>query len=86
MEMIKALDMRLGDTVRPVESSSLFMTSVVKTISADGVTLFRPYASCISDIAYIGNKVICMVGIEEYTISMLSQQVFYVERRSPEIK
>lgn len=62
-----AHDMLLGDTVEMVEERPRPWSScIVKQVTDEEVTLFRPYGVT-ADFSYTGG-VICYVGVEEYKV------------------
>lgn len=63
---VKAKDLKLADTVT-VSSFGEWTKAIVKQVTADEVTLFRPYGTT-ADFSYTGG-VICFIGIEEYKVS-----------------
>ena len=74
-------DMQLGDTVRYTPFGSAWNIAIVKQVTADEVTLFRPYGTT-ADFSYTGG-VICYVGIETCTVPRNSDaQYELLERRT----
>ena len=63
---IRTDELQLGDMVtqNPYQRGAPWSTCIVKQISDDEVTLFRPYGTT-ADFSYTGG-VICYVGIEEF--------------------
>jgi hypothetical protein len=91
-DTIKPADMQLGDTVEPKGNSMDFGTSIVRAIAGDSICLYRPYAHCDNfSCAYThnayspyeekGERVICYVGIEEYTINRQDDREYILHYR-----
>lgn len=64
MTKTKAADMRLGDIVSTFDGP--FNTSIVAKVTADMVTLQRPYMRA-NEAAY-GEQVTCFTGIETFAL------------------
>lgn len=78
MTIIRAMDMQLGDVIRPFDSGNPgpWTSAIVKRITDDSIVLFRPYGVS-ADFSYTGG-VICYTGIEEYTIARKSMSAEWV--------
>lgn len=79
-EKIQARDMQLADTVR-YEPFGVWNTAIVKQVTPTEVVLFRPYGTTF-DFEYTGG-VICLTGVEEYTIPRSSDaQYVLLDRKT----
>ena len=84
MTKIKAADMRLGDIVSTFDGP--FNTSVVAKVTADMVTLQRPYmradaASFGKPESAYGEQVTCFTGIETFALWRSSDVAYTVWQR-----
>lgn len=78
--LIKARDLQLADEIRSGLGCDGWDTAIVKQVTDDSITLFRPYGHH-ADFSYTGG-VICYIGVEEYTIARDSDVEYYVYRRT----
>lgn len=70
-------ELRLGDTVELFDGP--YGTAIVKQITANEVTFYRPYGHC-ENWSYVAG-VICYVGVEEFSRSRLGRETIKVWRR-----
>jgi len=73
---VKASELNLGDTVELFEGP--FSFAIVKKISHDLVWFYRPYATTANDVAYAGNQLICLMGVEEFAVSRQGSTTYKV--------
>jgi hypothetical protein len=74
-------ELRIGDVVNAFDGP--FGTAIVKNITENTVTFFRPYGTN-SDVAY-GDGLICYTGIETFSRGLPSEQTIFVyQRPNPE--
>lgn len=76
-------DLRVGDVVKQFEGP--FGTAIVRKVTADSVTFFRPYGTT-AGFVYGGGQTICYHGMEETTFALDSKAVFHVYQRDHEEK
>ena len=79
MQTLKANELRLGDIVNCFDGE--FSTAIVKQITENSVTFYRPYATTANNVVYAGNRMICLVGIEEFSRPLTDSSTFQVLRR-----
>lgn len=78
--IINTDQLKLGDTVEQIPlGSRAWGACIVKKITDDEVTLFRPYGTT-ADFSYTSG-VICYVGIEEYNVHRRSVTKWLLHRR-----
>jgi hypothetical protein len=65
---MKANELQLGDVVTAFynENPGPWSTAIVKKVTDDSITFYRPYGTK-ADFSYTGG-VICYMGLEEYTV------------------
>lgn len=89
-EKMKARELQVGDVVEPLHNDfrnlypnkGPWRTQIVKQIDTSVITLFRPYGTTLN-FTYSGG-IICLMGIEEYHVSVESQIEFLVYERKEE--
>lgn len=79
-DMVFVRDLRLRDVVR-FTGLDAFGDGVVRQITDDTVTIFRPYATT-ADFSYTGG-VIPYIGIEEVKLSVVDTRPILRIRREP---
>lgn len=73
-------ELKLGDVVTDAVKHSPWGTAIVRRVTKDTVTFFRPYGVS-EDFSYTGG-VICYTGVEEFTINKSLDETFtLVERK-----
>jgi len=80
MAKLTAKELKLADTVR-LTCVGGYNTATVKNVTAEHVTLFRPYVET-ADFSYTGG-VICYIGIEEFSIPRNDSFEYEVIDRKP---
>lgn len=79
MQTLKANELRVGDIVNCFDGE--FSHAIVKQVTENFVTFYRPYATTANDVVYAGNQLICLVGIEEFQVWLTSTTQYQVLRR-----
>ena len=75
-------EMTLGDIVSI--DNDTYSHAIVKQITNEWVTLFRPYVHT-ADFSYTGG-VMCYVGIEEYKVHIDSTMPYRLIKKGKELK
>lgn len=79
IKVVVASDLKLGDVVRL--SKSAFCDAVVSKVSDDVVTFYRPYAR--SEDFSVGDppQVICLTGVEHFSVERAGRHLYKVLSR-----
>lgn len=66
-KVISTAELQVGDTVRYADGViGAWGSCIVKNVTVEEVTLFRPYGTCEDFLTSSG--VICYIGLEEYKV------------------
>ena len=84
-QKISTREMVVGDTIQDSTGGmSYWNTSIVKRIDLESnqVTLWRPYGTH-TDTEYSGPSVICLMGVEEFSIPINDYAYYILWNRTP---